>query len=416
MKKVLLMDAFSTIHVGNGALQENTIKLCEDAWGEGEFHILTMDKKTNKLKYDEARLDAPMFGGFWFGRGKIGKVIWAVKQAAFMLLHIVNEKTFKISSQKLAFSEDQKNAIKAIEEADICVSCSGEMISDTFYQMLPFWLFTFWFATSKGKKFFLFPQSIGPLQMGWTRTLVKLALKNSALLVGRDKPSYETLQSLGFDAKMVMFAPDVAIQQELGEADVHSYFPNSAKKVIGITISNPPHREMGTPVDFVQAIGTQIEALDPQEYKIIIMPSNYVHDGISADYALCDRLKERLAARFETAILHNRPYFPDEYTTLLSQLEFFISTRMHVSIMATSIATPTIAINTQHKILAYMSNINMESFCVEYADITSIGGLIQKIESDRGVVVERLKSANTALKKEHQPFIARLQQIGLQVS
>ena len=61
------MDTLSTIHVGNGALLENTIKLCRDAYGECEFHIMTMDKETNKLKYDSNKLYDPIFGKFWIG-------------------------------------------------------------------------------------------------------------------------------------------------------------------------------------------------------------------------------------------------------------------------------------------------------------------------------------------------------------
>lgn len=410
--KILIMDAFSTIHVGNGALLENTIKLCEEAWGTCEFYIITMDKETNKQKYNEACLYYPMFGGFWFGRERVGKLIWAARQGAFMLLHILNENTFKISSRKLTFSNNQKNAMKAIEKADVCISSSGEMISDTFYQMLPFWLFTYWLAIKKEKPFILFPQSVGPLKMGWTRTLVKMALKNAAFLVGRDKPSHEALLSLGFERDKVMFSPDVAIQQEIGEADIHAYFADRSKKVVGITISSPPRREMGEPVDFIIEIGKQIEKFEPEKYKILIMPSNYLRDGISADYLLCQQLKERLEARFETAILHNRPYFPEEYSALLSQLEFLISTRMHVAILATSIGTPTIAVNTQHKIRAYMTNINMDQFCVEYSDISCIGSLIQEIENERQSLVERLRFANEDLKKEHQFFVNRLRQLG----
>jgi len=410
-KKILLMDTLSTIHVGNGALLENTIKLSKEAFGKCEFDIITMDKETNRLKFDEKTLYDPMFGKFWFGLGKFGKVIWALKNTFFMSLHILNENTFKIDSKKLTFTNEQKRAIEAIEKNDICISCGGEVIGDTFYQALPFWLFTYWLAIKKGKKFVLFPQSVGPLKKWWTRKLVYHALKNAHLYVGRDKPSYETLLSLGFDKDKVMFVPDVAIQQEIGHADIHDYFNDKTKKIIGITISNPPHSEMGQKVDFIQEVGSEIEKLDSNEYKILIMPSNYKLHEISADYALCSKLKERLADKFEVAILENRPYFPDEYTSLLAQLEFFVSTRMHVAILATTAYTPTIAINTQHKIMGYMKNINMEHFCVEYAKLDTIFELSQEITSTREQVVKNLKTANAKLKKEHEIFVLKLQEM-----
>lgn len=410
-KKILLMDTLSTIHVGNGALLENTIKLCKDAYGDCDFEIITMDKETNALKYDANTLYAPMFGKFWFGLGKFGKIFWAIKNTVFMLLHLINENTLKIDSKKVTFTDAQKKAIEAIERSEICVSCGGEIIGDTFYQALPFWLFTYWLAIKKGKKFILFPQSVGPLKKSWTRWLVYNAIKNAQLYVGRDKPSHETLQSLGFDDNKIMFIPDVAIQQEVGEANIHSYFKNREKKVIGITISNPPHSEMGKRVDFVEEIGSQIALFNPSTYKILIMPSNYKLHEISPDYALCLKLKDKLSDKFETAILENRPYFPAEYTSLLSQLDFFISTRMHVAILATTAFTPTIAINTQHKIMGYMKNIEMEYFCVEYENLNTVYSLALEIINNRDKLVHNLKKSNGKLKKEHEKFIIRLREL-----
>ncbi len=409
MKKILLMDTFSTIHVGNGALLENTIKICKTAFPSSTIDIMSLDVETNKAKY--SNLHEIMFGKFCVDRGKFHKLLCILKQTMFMLLQIINEYTLKIPSEKLTFDDDQKNAILLIQESDICISLGGEMIGDTFYRTLPFWLFNFWLTIKKGKTFILFPQSVGPLKKKWTRALVHLALKDAALLVGRDKPSYETLLSLGFNQDKVMFMPDVAIQQEIGVADVNSYFSDQSKKVIGVTISKPPYREMGKEADFVLEVGLGLEMLDPAIYKILIMPSNYVRNGISSDYQLCLQLKERLAPKFETVILENRPYFPGEYTALLSQLEFFISTRMHVAILATTVATPTIAINTQHKIQGYMQNIGMEHFCVEYEGLDQIYKLAKEIEAERSIILDKLKQANAKQKSEHEHFIQKLREL-----
>jgi len=411
MKKIVLMDTLSTIHVGNGALLENTISLCREAFGECEFHIITMDRKTNLQKYPDDKLYNPIFGTFWTGLGPFGKAVWAIRNFLFIFLHIVNECTFKISSEKLTFNKDQEKAIRAIVESKICVSCGGEIIGDAFFQALPFWLFSYWLAIKKGKIFILFPQSVGPLNFKWTRFMVGRALKGASLLVGRDKQSYDTLLSLGFKGDKVMFVPDVAIRQKAGLADGHSYFKDSEKKLIGVTISNPPHQEMGVFVDFVNIICEQLDYLDENLYKILIMPSNYTNEGISRDYALCLRLKKNLGARFETSILENRPYFPDEYSGILSQLELFISTRMHVAILATSMYIPTIAINTQHKIRGYMKNIHMDHLCLDYDELDRISSLMNNIFSERQKIVDQLKIANMKLREEHKVFIHRLKEI-----
>lgn len=409
MKKILLMDTLSTIHVGNGALLENTIKICQKAYGECDFHIITMDTETNKARY--TNLYNPMFGNFWFGLGRIGKIVWAIKHILFILMHILNESTIRFKSDRLAFTKNQKNSILAIQNCDIAISCGGEIISDTFFQALPFWLFTYWLAIKKGKKFILFPQSVGPLNFGWTRLIVRLALREATLLVGRDKDSYDTLLSLGLDKRKIILIPDVAIQQELGDFNIHSYFQSKEKKVIGITISKPPKREMGKDVDFISELGSQLKNLDPKVFKVLIFPSNFIKNGISPDYDICLQLKNYLFDKFEVEILQNRPYFPDEYTSLLSQLEIFISTRMHVAILATTYHVPTIAINTQHKIRGYMRNIHMEQFCVDYDDFHKFPRILQTCLDERDYISNSLKKHIGQIKMKHEEFIQILSHI-----
>lgn len=410
-KKILLMDAFSTIHVGNGALLENTILLCKKAYGDDcEISIISTDTKTCSLKHDNL-YENIFFYGFEKGKSKFYKIKWLIKQILFMSMHIINVKTVNIALHKLPAKKIQKETLEAIENADICISLFGEGIKNSTSKSLPFWLFTFWIAMQKKKDFIVFPQSIGPLTKGWARKLVYFTLKDAKLLVGRDEPSYKELLKLGFDTNKVMYIPDVAIQQEKGNADIYKYFKDKSKKVIGLTISNAPKDEVGKQVDFIKELVPQIEFFDNDEYQILIMPSNYIVEGISEDYQLCLNLKDKLSEKFEVEILENRPYFPNEYSSLLSQLELFISTRMHVMILATTMFTPTIAIYTQHKLMGYMTNINMEKYCITYEKLNTIFDLSKELIEDRDVIVEKLKHENIKLKNEHQIFVKKLQEV-----
>ncbi len=345
------------------------------------------------------------------GKSKFYKIKWFSKQIIFMMMHGINLKTFNVPLHKLPATKVQKDTLKAIEDSDVCISLFGEGIKNSTSKSLPFWLFTFWLAIQKKKDFIVFPQSIGPLTKNWAKKLVYYVLKDAKLLVGRDKPSYEFLHQLGFDTNKIMYVPDVAIQQQKGNADIYDYFDNKTKKVIGITISDAPADEVGGKVNFVKEIAPQIELLDKEKYQILIMPSNYIKSGMSEDYQLCLDLKTRLSETFEVNILENRPYFPDEYSALLSELEFFITSRMHVMILATTMHIPTIAIYTQHKLMGYMQNINMEHYCIKYEKLNTIYDLSQEIVQDRDEIVKKLKSENEKLKKEHERFVNRLKEI-----
>ncbi len=407
MKKIVILDAFSTMHVGNGALLDNSLKACLKAYPDAEINILTLDVKTNKPKYKN--LNKTLFGNFATKQPKIKKVLWGIQQLLFMASQSINVMTFKINPSIFTFNQDQRNAMKVINDSDICISITGEGLNDAVYRALYFWLFSYWLVTKLGKKLVIFPQSIGPLEKSINKKLVYHSLKNANLLVGRDKKSYQKLIELGFDKDKIMYSPDVAILQDINEEyKIDQYFnePNQ-KKVIGITISKIPP-EMNLDVDYVEYIIAAVKnSLDTNEYKILLMPSNYYPDSESPDYTICKYVQKELNDTFETSILSMDPLFPDDYKSLLCQLELFITTRMHVGILSTSGYIPTIAINTQHKIRGYMKNIHMEDYCVELSNLDILEDTIKKALENRESIEQSLRINLENLHKELNIFIER---------
>ena len=65
------MDAYSTIHVGNGALIENTIKLLRWINPNADIRILSLDVETCSLKYDNVH--DVLFNRYTIKKGKINK-------------------------------------------------------------------------------------------------------------------------------------------------------------------------------------------------------------------------------------------------------------------------------------------------------------------------------------------------------
>ena len=61
---------------------------------------------------------------------------------------------------------------------------------------------------------------------------------------------------------------------------------------------------------------------------------------------------------------------PSELKGMLGELDLFITTRMHVSILSTMRGTPTVTVNTQPKLKGYMGMIAQEKWSCEIADFT----------------------------------------------
>lgn len=411
MKRIVILDAYSTVHVGNGALLENSLKVCEKAYPGAQVSILTLDTKTNEKRYKN--LNLTLFGTFAVKQGKLKQIVWGIQQVLFMFFQTANIFTLKINPNKIAFNKDHKNAMQVINEADICISITGEALNDNFQKALYFWLFSYWMVIKYNKKLVIFPQSIGPLDKKINKFLVHFALKNASLLVGRDQKSYQKLVELGFDERQIMYSPDVAILQEINESyNISQYFDTTNdKKIIGITVSKI-HGEITTEQDYVgSVIESVINMLNPNEYKILLMPSNYYQDSISPDYALCQRVQSKLGVTFETSILTLNPLFPGDYKALLCQLEVFITTRMHVGILSTSGYIPTIAINTQHKIRGYMKNIGMEDYCLDFKDLDKLDKVLKKSLTENKHIRKSLEENLVGVHNDLNLFITRFGEI-----
>ncbi|MDN5290605.1 MAG: hypothetical protein PWQ06_844 [Anaerophaga sp.] len=400
-KNVLILDAFSSIHVGNGVLIDNSIKLIKEINPDAKVNLLSMDPETNRVKYPD--VDYPMFGIFWRNKGFLQKLTWIVSNFIFVFLQIVNQYTLRISPKKLSFSSYQKRAFDKIEKADVCVSIIGEAINDNFYQALYFWLFNYWITIRMGKRFVLFPQSIGPLENSFNKFIVYRTLKNASLLIARDQNSFNKLVELGFEESQIAYSVDVGLLQEIEPSSqylINDYFEsNDSKKVIGLTLSKFPG-EIEGPQNYLDIIIQEIrKEVDPTGYKILLMPSNYVKNGESADYQVCFHAYTQLKQTHEVSILPNRTFFPNEYTTLLSQLHFFISTRMHVTILACSQAIPTIAISSQFKIKGFMENIGQGNFIVELDNLLKLSDKIKIVLHDRDSISVSIKDNVSKQKK-----------------
>lgn len=366
-KKVVFIDAFSAIHVGNGALLDNSYKIALEKFKANDVVIITSDPETNRGRYKNIVED--VFSDY--PNNYCMKLIWA-------FLFFVNCTFFymykKLGVPKWAWllgARFRKIAL-AIEKSDIVVSISGESINDHFAPQMYMRCYLFYLCIRLGKDFYVFPQSIGPIFRNTSKKALRLFLSGSKVIFSRDIESFKLSQEI-WEGKPVnvVYCPDVAVTQESIKDESLAIF-NRGKKVVGITLSDVPDELAGGAGYSEKVVSTICNVLDPDKYCILIMPSNYKRDGISCDYKICEQAyQEFLLQGFEVDILQNMVIHPDKYQGIQRSLYLFISSRMHVGILATSAAIPTIMLNTQHKIRGYMKNIGMEDFVIEYGDIES---------------------------------------------
>ncbi len=375
MKKVLIVDAYTPAHVGNGVLLKSSIEVIKRAMPDADISFLSLETSTPKLISD-LPYDSFLFK-FPVHLSTLRKICWLITNSIFMMIHILNIKTIKLNPSILCCSKYRKTAFDRIQEADIVISITGEAINDRTRATLPFFLFTYWMAAALGKKMVIFPQSIGPLNRKWTRKLCNIVLNRCALVVGRDDYSIEELKGLGVDDNKTFFSPDVGVIQPFIDEKQAAEILNKqsinpkGKTLIGISVSKPKEDGIAN-IDHISImLESIINTYDQENVKFLILPANMPLTGVDeGDLADCIEFSEKLS-KFDVSIMEPRIYSPEEYKGVLSLLDLFVSSRMHVSILATMAATPTVTINTQRKLYGYMTNIGLQEYSLNLDTLTN---------------------------------------------
>lgn len=395
LRKILMIDAFSTLHVGNGALIDNTYKLCRQYLGD-RVEILSIDARTNENRFPVVLDD--IFTGY--GGSFISKLRYALAISFFVIVESLNVQVFKGRLQ-LPWRGRFSLFNEALDRSDVCVSLSGETINDHYRPHMYLRLLTYYLAVLKGKKFIVFPQSIGPVFRPLSKWLLRKTLGRAHAIVARDRESFALAKELWGDCEVkIIFSPDVATTQESTPAPLP--VTDQGKKVIGITVSDIPRDEMGYQGDYLRDLLDGIAAsLDKSTYQILMMPSNYRHNEISQDYRVCLEAKAIFQEKgFDVAILENEIIHPDAYQGMQRSLFAFISTRMHVGILATSAGVPTLMINTQHKIRSYMSLMDMDDFVLELDSLEAVAEKVGNLLDQNMALHERLVVNNKRLREQ----------------
>ena len=375
MAKFVLMDAYCASHVGNDVLLESSISIVKmiDRDAEITVHAKTKDafESSQNMTCGRRLFANPP-------AERLPKLMWILGELIFIAVQLINSVTFRIKPHHLAFG-DRKQALRDYEEADVCISIGGEMISDTFWKILPFYLHMYWLARQCGSKVVIFPQSIGPLKKNWTRKLVTRVLKNCDVVTGRDNPSMDELASLGFTANQAIFSPDVGVGQPMSSPDeAKAYLEELGVDCdgdcqwIGITCSAGSPEPGIARRDHIDILVEGLTAVaKKREIGVVILPANMPVNGTPPkDYNASTKLYERIKPEL-SAILAPPAVIPARiFKAAPERLDAFVSTRMHAAILSTLSPTPTITLNTQRKLLGFMTLVGQEHFSLNLDALT----------------------------------------------
>ena len=90
------------------------------------------------------------------------------------------------------------------------------------------------------------------------------------------------------------------------------------------------------------------------------------------DTVIAEEIKNRLPEKYQNKFIIKRDdWSPSEIKSLIANMDYFVGTRMHSNIFATSMCVPTTAIAYEKKTNGIMETVGLENYIIEIDDITS---------------------------------------------
>lgn len=200
----------------------------------------------------------------------------------------------------------------------------------------------------------LLPQTYGPFNTSEGRRQAEQIVRSADLAYARDPRSYQRLLELaGVDVDLgkVRSGVDVAFAleprrppSEVADAVTGLDRPAAGVNVSGLLLGEPSRERFGLIGDYLRTMTQLVQELIALGAHVVLVPHVHVPGGEGeSDIAAISSLRERLSAteRSRTTVL---PTSLDaaEAKWCISQLDWFVGSRMHATIAALSTRTPAV--------------------------------------------------------------------------
>ena len=281
--------------------------------------------------------------------------------------------------------------------------CGGQWIHDMKPAYHVFVCSMVALARLLGTRVGVFAVGMGPLDVGWSRALVRWSFGRKALVVVRDRRSVELCRRSGLG--QVVLGIDPALELPSRVPPAFRDLPTD-KPWVGLSpcawfrFDNLYARDADVIGEMERALGSLIEAVEARGNRVLLIPTMNPEDR-----ELCERL---IYGRGESSpespyLLDTTSLSPQDIQGVIERLVFLISMRLHPIIFASNVGTPMAALNYAVKVEEYCADVGLRDRLVDlskddWADATLTS--VIAAEEDREELVRRIHEGhNTVLER-----------------
>ena len=429
--KILLINLHSSRNAGDAALALASIEQLQK-----HFPGVTITLAMNDPASHQG--PEPVVGSFYtcFVRQQDGVTLgWRWFAMPWFVLHSLLIGLFYRLFKRPAYlgaSAAGKRLLQAYLEADLVVSCPGNMLMSFGRFGLPLLvaLYTIIYAWLLGKPLYMLPQSIGPFKRQWEEALVKWSLSKFRLVMVREPVSYELVSQFGFGLSRLHLVPDIAFALSAAPEDKARQFLNESglnledkRPLLGVTVINwrAQNRWFLQQEAYEQAVREAVRMFINQYQGRVIFFPQVCGPSIAEDDRLpARRIAQGLPDEAEHITLLESPLGPALLKSLYGEMDIFLGTRMHSNIFALAENVPVLAIGYLYKTRGIMTMLQLEDWVIDIDDLNderltaklaalwlARAPLRSQVETSVLVIMEQIALAGELIATDHAKVLEK---------
>lgn len=310
----------------------------------------------------------------------------------------------------IGLSPQQQRLIRAYATADLVASCPGGYLYST--GKLGLWLLvtllTLAYGLWLGKPVYLLPQTIGPIQYGWERWLLRRLLPQIRQIYVRDDYSRQVIEQAGIHHPQLVLTPDLAFgfQPPDGGAGIELLHglgidPTVEGPLFGVTLINWAgmessfQRQAAYEAAVAQAINTFVTRHGGRAmlFAQVRGPSRAEDDREPAR-----RVKASLPELGDRVVVVEQEVTTAQLKAAYGLMTIFLGSRLHSNIFALTSGVPVIAIAYLPKTRGVMATLGLTPWVVDIDQVegATLARLVEELYQDRAAVQAQIQQAIAA--------------------
>lgn len=408
---ILIVNVHSVRNAGDDALLQAAIQQLRAQFADATFTLAMNDP----LGYigDERVVDSFIH---WFRRADFQGPIWqawrwwAMPWRLLQLGASVGWYRWTGETMTWGLSAAQRDLLQAYGAADLVVSCPGGYLYST--GKLGLWLLvtllTLAYGVWLGKPVYLLPQTIGPIQNGWERWLLRRLLPHLRQIYVRDDYSRQVLKASGIEQPQPVLTPDLAFgfqtpDTNAGVALLHEVGIDltADQPLLGVTLINWGALEASFQAQtaYEAAVAQAIRTfLGNHGGRAVLFAQVRGPSQAEDDRVPARRVQALLPDLGQQVVVVEQEVTTAQLKAAYACMTLFMGSRLHSNIFALTGDVPVIAIAYLPKTRGVMGMLGLAQWVVDIdkMDGVALATLVETLYAERGAVRTQIDQAIAA--------------------